>query len=252
MNILNYITISSIASLHKHPSAASEQTSQLLYGEPFQATEQLGMWTKGLSMRDVYGGYVLTANLVVAPSTAPTHRLKAIQSHAYSDASIKAPTVRELWRGSMLHVSGHNDTFATLADGNHVPRHDIAPINSLETDWTALAVDMLGAPYLWGGRTRQGIDCSGLVQVALQACGIDCPRDSADQKALGQPIAQADLQRGDIVFFPGHVGIMVDTAFILHANAHHMRTIIEPLDLVIDRLRSTVDVPVTATRRIYR
>ncbi len=250
MKLLNHIVVTSIAPLRKQPSDDSEQISQLLFGEPFEIIEQVGMWAKGSCGRDKYEGYILAANLASAPQMPATHRIKAIQSHAYNNASIKAPVVRALWRGSLLHVSCTLDTFAVLADGSHVPLQDIAPLNSFQTDWTAEAADMLGTPYLWGGRSRQGIDCSGLVQVALQACGVYCPRDSGDQKVLGHPVVQAELQRGDLVFFPGHVGIMADASQLLHANAFHMRTVIEPLAIVVDRLASTVCQPVTAMRRL--
>lgn len=249
---MSHITNTSIAGVYKSPSADSEQVSQLLFGEPFRMTENHGLWTKGICELDDYEGYVETSSMTLATPLKPTHRVSAVHSHAYATANIKSPAVRSLWRGSMLDAVSTEDRFTRLTDGSYVPSVDLVPADSFKTDWTVLATDMLGTPYLWGGRSRMGVDCSGLVQVALQACGINCPRDTGDQKALGQPISQAALKRGDLVFFPGHVGIMADNSNLLHANAHHMRTVIEPLDDVVARLLPSEAEPITARRRLTR
>ena len=249
---MHHITASSIASVLKHPSVDAEQINQLLYGEPFRVTEPGAIWSKGITGLDDYEGYVANAALASMPATAATHRVKSTQTHAYAGADIKLPVIRPLWRGSLLRVVGSEDVFSVLADGSHVPSQDIAAVAHYDTDWTMLAKDMIGTPYLWGGRSCAGIDCSGLVQIALQACGMTCPRDTGEQKMLGSAIGHDQLQRGDLVFFPGHVGIMADTANLLHANAHHMRTVVELLSDVVARLLPTHAQPVTAMQRISR
>ena len=145
-------------------------------------------------------------------------------------------------------------TFARLADGRFVPIRHIIERERFATDFVAVAERFVGVPYLWGGKTRLGVDCSGLVQVALQAAGHVCPRDSDMQQAeIGEAVSASrtstDLQRGDLVFWKGHVGIMIDAFRLLHANAHHMVVAIEPLAGAVDRIART-GARVTSVKRI--
>jgi cell wall-associated NlpC family hydrolase len=144
----------------------------------------------------------------------------------------------------MLTVVEMGSTFAKLADGSYVPSRHISEHDRHAPDWVAIAERFAGVPYLWGGRSRLGIDCSGLLQAAMQAAGLACPRDTDMQQAeLGQDVAIRDdldgLTRGDMVFWPGHVGIMIDAFMLLHANAHHMGVVAEPLASAVDRIVRT-------------
>jgi cell wall-associated NlpC family hydrolase len=146
--------------------------------------------------------------------------------------------------------------FARLHDGSFVPARHLAEPGRFAKDFVAVAEQMVGAPYLWGGKTRQGLDCSGLVQTALHAAGIDCPRDSDMQQAeLGRTVEigkdLGGLERGDLVFWKGHVGMMVDGFLLLHANAHHMAVVIESLDAAVSRIART-GLAITAVKRIER
>lgn len=246
----------SLATLHREPSATSEALSQLIFGELFDVLERGPEWCWGRCVADSYVGYVRRDALDTSPPEPATHRLRAAAAHLFSGPSIKSAVLKPLYRGAQLRVRSVEDKFAQLAGGGHVRASLIAPVQSMEEDWVQLAGDLLETPYLWGGRSRAGIDCSGLVQVSLQACGIAAPRDSDMQMALGEDIgalvATNGLRRGDLIFFPGHVGIMADAAHLLHANAYHMKTVVEPLADVVARLLPDHHRPITGARRVIR
>ena len=133
--------------------------------------------------------------------------------------------------------------------GGCLPLQHLAPVASREPDFVAVAERFLGTPYLWGGKTRLGLDCSGLVQIALNACGIRCPRDTDMQvAALGESVADDSRLRGDLIFWKGHIAIARDETTMIHANAFHMAVAIEPIDQAIVRIRPT-DGEVTSVRR---
>jgi cell wall-associated NlpC family hydrolase len=148
-------------------------------------------------------------------------------------------------------VKGTADRLAVTSNGAYVPAVHLKPIGDYEQDFVAVAERFLGVPYLWGGKTALGLDCSGLVQVALTACGIACPRDSDMQEAaLGAPVAgRADLRRGDLVFWKGHVAIARDRDTMLHANAYHMAVAIEPIAQALARI-SAAGSEVTTIKRV--
>jgi cell wall-associated NlpC family hydrolase len=155
---------------------------------------------------------------------------------------------------ALLGVAELGPVFAKLEDGRFVPVAHIAERGETAPDFVAVAQSFLGAPYLWGGKTRLGLDCSGLVQVALQAAGHACPRDSDMQLAeIGETVAIADdlayLRRGDLVFWPGHVGIMLDGERLVHANAHHMAVAVEPLAAAVARI-AAAGTRLAAVRRL--
>ncbi|MDT7933351.1 MAG: C40 family peptidase [Sphingomonadaceae bacterium] len=220
--------------------------SELLWGEPFDAIELSGGWAWGRSVHDGYCGYVHATAL--APAGAePTHRVSERLALVFATPSIKAPVIQRLPFGSRLHATEAEGRFLALESGGYLHDRHTAPVTATEADPVAIAEKFLGAPYGWGGRSEAGIDCSGLVQVALQACGIACPRDSDQQRErVGSALNDAaPLSRGDLVFFPGHVGLMADADQLLHANAYWMRVVTEPVADAVARGNQ-----ITAVRRL--
>lgn len=228
----------------------AEQVNELRYGDGFTVYEQKNGWAWGQSGRDHYVGYVPLAVLQEMTIT-PTHRVKSPSSFIFPSPSIKAPPMDCLTFFSAVEVIKDDGKFAELKTGGFVHAHHVRPISEWrERDIIFTAGRLLQVPYLWGGVTPLGLDCSGLVQLALNAAGISCPRDSDMQAAtLGQKIAENErdikFQRGDIVFFPGHVGFMADAATLLHANAYHGCVVAEPLTDALAR-----GGKITAVRRL--
>jgi cell wall-associated NlpC family hydrolase len=226
--------------------AGAERATQLVFGESFTVYEERpdGLaW--GQAASDGYVGYVRADGL--GPADRPAVRVTAPWSQVYERPHVRARTLGELPCLACVAVGGTTGGFARLRGGGFVPRAHLAPVG----DWVALAERFAGTPYLWGGRSMLGIDCSGLVQVALQASGRAAPRDSDMQAALlGAALASgARLRRGDLVFWNGHVGIMLDGATLLHANAHHMAVAAEPLGAVEARVAASGGGPVLLRRR---
>jgi cell wall-associated NlpC family hydrolase len=174
-------------------------------------------------------------------------------SFVFSAPDLKSEPLGPLWLNSRLTVTGSEGTWSALAEGGYAFTRHLAALDHRFADYVAVAEQFVGVPYLWGGRTFRGLDCSGLVQTAMMAAGRACPRDSdMMETALGTPLPSNDLaglQRGDLVFWKGHVGIMVDATRLVHANAHHLRTVVEPLAEAISRSAATGS-PVTSIRRV--
>lgn len=219
-----------VAPLTRGPEAEAPMESQLLYGEGFAAYEHDGEWAWGQAEADGYVGYLPRAALAPA-GEAPTHRVAALFTHVYPAPSTKARPLGWLAYGAQVAVAGVEAGFAVLAGGGHIPVQHLVPRAHRAGDWVAEAERFTGVPYLWGGRAPTGLDCSGLVQLALAAAGHPCPRDSDMQAAeLGRTLAAGTPpERGDLVFWEGHVGIMLDATRMLHANRHHMAVAAEPL-----------------------
>ena len=229
------------------PDALARLVSQMLHGEGFALVDQQGDWAWGYSLHDHYVGYVAVDGL--ADPLPATHRVVAREALLFDAPDIKSAVRGVLPLGALL--SGSEDETFLAMSGGYVHRRHVAPIDACLPDFVATAEMLLGAPYRWGGRGAGGIDCSGLVQLALGMAGIVCPRDSDMQMTLGDEIPEGSaLRRGDIVFFPGHVGIMADDRHLLHANAHWMAVTREPLDDVLARLIHTYDRPLLARRRL--
>jgi cell wall-associated NlpC family hydrolase len=225
--------------LRGRPDPRASWTSEVLFGEQVTLYEEKDGWAWAQTARDGYVGYLRAAALSPQVQT-PTHRVRALGTLLYPAADVKAPPWLPLSMNSLLPVAEVGPSFSRLTDGSFVPTRHIAELAWQAQDFVAVAEQFAGTPYLWGGRSRLGIDCSGLVQVALQMSGVDCPRDSDMQQAeLGNPVPLDEdlsgMHRGDLVFWPGHVGIMTDTFLLLHANAHHMKTVVEPLKTVVGR-----------------
>jgi cell wall-associated NlpC family hydrolase len=192
-------------------------------------------------LSDGYVGW-LSANALAAPDAPPTHKVAALRTLVFPAPAIKHPPLEGLPLGSRVAVLGFEKEFAVLANG-FVPAGHLADLDAAAPDFVAVAERFVGVPYLWGGKSSLGIDCSGLVQVALTAAGIGCPRDSDMQEAgLGATVTPAphftNLQRGDLIFWKGHVAIVANARSIVHANAFHMAVVIEPLAEAITRIRA--------------
>jgi cell wall-associated NlpC family hydrolase len=241
------------APLRRAPSPEAPLDTEALKGERVTVYETTDEgWAWGQLESDGYVGW-LPAGALRSPGPAPTHRVVALRTLAFPGPSIKLPPLEALPLGSRLAVARIETPFALTASGGFIPARHVAPLDASESDFVAVAERFVGAPYLWGGKTSLGLDCSGLVQVALAACGIRCPRDSdMQEKALGQPVAPADLsdlRRGDLLFWKGHVAIVRDPATLLHANAFHMAVAAEPINEGIARIRAAGSEP-TSVRRI--
>jgi cell wall-associated NlpC family hydrolase len=221
--------------IRRAPDASAEQLDQLLYGESFRVIETGRGWGWGQAGRDGYVGHVLLAALKPGVILA-THGVCALRAYAFSRPDIKSAPVALLSLGALVAVEAEEGRFLKAEGSGWIAALQLAPVGQVEPDPAAVAERFLGAPYQWGGRESLGLDCSGLIQQALHACGRYCPRDSDQQQALGRPVAPADLARGDLVFWPGHVAMMLDSARMIHANAFHMQVEIEPFAEAIARI----------------
>jgi cell wall-associated NlpC family hydrolase len=228
------------------------RTSQLLFGERFLALETADGYSFGMAERDGYVGYILSGALTGAEDA--THWVVGPATHLYPKPDVRAPPDVALFFGSQVRVAGERAGFMRIQTGHYVPAQHLMPMKARFDDPVGVADLFLGTPYLWGGSSRWGIDCSGLVQAALVACGIDCPRDSDLQHAmLGADISeQAPLTRGDLVFWRGHVGFMSSASMLLHANAHHMAVAYEPLAETCERFAAQGVGPITGRKRVLR
>ena len=226
------------AAIRRAPEPAAEQVDQLLFGEGFEVVEEEGAFLWGQARRDGYVGFVEAAALApVGP--APTHRIAAIRTYAFAEASIKSRATGPYSLNALVTVEAAEGRLARVAGAGWMAAEHLAPIGEFARDPAAVAERYLGAPYLWGGRASLGLDCSGLVQQALLACGLAGPRDADMQQALGREIARGEFGRNDLVFWKGHVALGLDATRIIHANAHHMAVVIEPLDAAIGRIKAT-------------
>jgi len=198
----------------------------LLYGERFDAYDVSEGWVWGQSRRDGYVGYVPQAAL-----------------------STEISDVAALWMTSLVAPSALNDEFAVLGE-LFLPIQHLVPIEHVASDWVAVAETFLHAPYVWGGKTAAGIDCSGLMQVAMARAGISAPRDSDMLRDFGEEASANDLQRGDMLFWKGHVGVMTDADTLLHATAFSMRVMREPVKNTRKRIETDLGLPLLTVRRV--
>lgn len=249
-----YQLVYGLTNLYSHPDVKSETSSQLLYGEFFTVYEIRNGWAWGQAKDDNYVGYCRADALT--PDLFPTtHHVTNTCSHIYLEPDPKSPPVGQVFMMSNISVINEvpENGFVQLVDGNWIYATHIS--NNFGTKPVSEALKLLYAPYQWGGKSCIGIDCSGLIQLAFAATGVSVPRDSDQQaKAIGTPLIDDDVpDQGDLAFFPGHVGFMLDDMHLLHANAHHMRVSIDPLRNVIDIVSFQTDKPpLTYIRRVSK
>lgn len=237
-----------VADLCRSPGGPRDK--QMVLGQRFRTLEIHDGQAFGFDERDGYVGYI--AQGALGPDVTPTHRVIARQSHVYPTPDIRSHETMPLHFGSEVVVATTADSFCELADGRFVPTPHLAPIDAPGADPLETAVLFLGTPYLWGGDTGTGIDCSGLVQRALWAAGRDCPRDSDQQcDAFAVDLAlDAPAGPGDLFFWKGHVAICEDPHTLIHANAYHMSVAREPVAAAIARIADGPTGPVTARGRL--
>ena len=245
--------VNALAPLRERPSADAVLATEALKGERVTVYDRNGQgFAWGQLSSDGYVGW-LPDSALAKPGAAPTHKIIAIRTFAFPGASIKLPPVDTLVMGAMVTVLREQGAFAVTRDGWYLPRLHIGGIDRHAEDFVAVAERFAGTPYLWGGKSSFGIDCSGLVQVSLNAAGIGCPRDSdMQQNALGRVLDPAEakkLQRSDLIFWKGHVAIARDADTIVHANAHHMATVIENTKDAIARVKAAGS-EITAIKRL--
>ncbi|MCK1400354.1 C40 family peptidase [Bradyrhizobium sp. 4] len=246
-------TVEAIAPVREQPSSNAMLMTQALRGERVTVYDRNGEgWVWGQLSGDGYVGWLPDAALM-KPSAAPTHMVSALRTFAFPGPSIKLPPADTLVMGSKIVVVREDGSFAVTRDGQYLPKPHLVPLGHREPDFVAVAERFVGTPYLWGGKSSLGVDCSGLVQISLTSAGIGCPRDSDMQQAgLGralEPHEQSKPQRGDLIFWKGHVAIVRDGGTMVHANAHHMATVIEPIEPAIARIKQAGS-EVTAIKRL--
>ena len=235
------------APLRRAPERDAPLETEALFGETVVVYDERegSAWVQ--LDRDGYVGYLPL--FALGPPCRHTHRVAALRTHVYPGPSIKLAPLMALSLGARLAIAGHEGDFAVTADGRFVWARHLADADSHERDFVAVAEKFLNAPYLWGGRTSEGIDCSGLVQAGLTAAGVAAPRDSDMLEALGERLPAAHA-RGDLVFWKGHVGVMRDAGTLIHANAWHMAVVSEPLAEARARIAANGGGNVTSVRRL--
>ena len=241
-----------VAALRDAPRPDAEMVTQALHGETLRVLEEQGEFALVQLDRDRYVGWALL-EAFSAPVLAATHKISAMRTYAYSEPSLKSAPRFIVSMGCALPVTGTEEKFVRVDRAGWVPVQHVQPLDAFEEDAAGVAERFLHAPYLWGGCESLGLDCTGLTRAAYHACGVTLPRDSDMQFAwAGAPIenwkAPGALQRGDLVFWKGHVGIMLDGEMFLHANAHHMAVAKEPLSGAIERIAKIYGEPIGARR----
>jgi cell wall-associated NlpC family hydrolase len=241
-----------ILNVHREPRFDAMQITQALMGERLRVFECAEGWAWVKLERDGYVGYVSANGLAVKPLTA-THRVAVPLTFTYPAPNIKSQPIIQVTLNAELHCIDGDETFLRLVNGRFVFTEHVRPVGEHESDFAEVAERFLHTPYLWGGKSVLGLDCSGLVQLSLQAAGRPCPRDTdMQEKALGTALSIGDLEhlkRGDLVFWKGHVGIMTDASHLLHASGFHMLVTHEPLQAAVERIAASYG-KITSIKRL--
>jgi len=251
---VRYQVTAGVGAVRETPAPDGRLGTQALHGELVDVFREDGEFGLCQLVRDHYVGWV-NMDALSAPVLPQTHKVSALRTYCFSEPDIKSAPRFMVCLGARVAATGRTDGLWTeCARAGWVHRHHLAPLDAVESDPVSVAERYLETPYLWGGRESLGLDCSGLVQQAFEACGVILPRDSDMQAAWpGEPVANwqapGALRRGDLVFWEGHVGLMTSPETLLHANAWHVAVEREPLAEAIARIRSVAG-EVTGVRRV--
>jgi cell wall-associated NlpC family hydrolase len=238
--------------LRREPRFDARLDSEALFGEILTLFDESEGWAWVQLARDGYVGYLSSEGLT-STVTTPTHRVATLRTYVYTSPDIKTPPLALLSLNALLSVTGDEGRFLTLKSGGYVIAEHARKLHEPARDFVDVALTFRGTPYLWGGRTSLGVDCSGLVQLASEAAGLPCPRD-ADMQAneVGRPLdwqRPGTLARGDLVFWDGHVGIMTGAQDLVHASAYQMMVVEEPLAEASARIAASKGGEITGVRR---
>lgn len=241
--------------LRRAPRFDATLDTEALHGETLTVYEEREGWAWVQLDHDGYVGYMPSEGLVASAPT-PTHRVAVLRTYVFPEPDSKVPPLAMLSLNARVAVTEQAGRYLPLASGGFVYASHVAPLGKHVDDFVAVAEAFVGTPYLWGGRTSVGLDCSGLVQLAAAAAGHAVPRDADMQAAeAGEAVAWRDVEaltRGDLVFWEGHVGIMTGPQDFIHANAHHMAVEKEPLRQAADRIEAATGFKISAVRRLAR
>lgn len=229
------------AAIRRDASASAGMDDQVLYGEEFAVLEERDGWCWGFSRADGYVGWV-EASALSGETFKADHKITALRTYLFPEPDFKKPPLALLNLNARFLAGEVEGKFVEARGAGWITAHHTAPLSEFAGDFVAVAEAHLGAPYLWGGKESLGLDCSGLVQMALAAAGIDVPRDADQQEAVLKEIWDDvtwndERDRGDIYFWPGHVGILTDSEHLLHANAFTMDVTLEPFSEAVARIR---------------
>lgn len=253
-----FTVLTDVLDMRRRPRPDAPLDTQLLYGESLTVYDDDEGWGWAQADSDGYVGYVPMSALGRAP-LHPTHRVTVNRTFIYPAADMKQPPFGVVPLGGCVRVEGTRGEFVKIGGHGFVFATHVAPLADVAHDFVAVAEQLVGAPYLWGGKSAQGIDCSGLVQLACTLTGRNMPRDTDMQERIGHALVCDDrlvnveaidgCRRGDLVFWKGHVGILGDASTLLHANAHHMLVVREPFDVARARILRN-GLPITSIRRL--
>jgi cell wall-associated NlpC family hydrolase len=241
------------APLRREPRPDAPLDTEALMGEAITVYDEDEGWAWAQLQSDGYVGY-LPSEALGADGPEPTHRVAALRTFVYPAPHLKVAPSGFASLGALVAVVGSDGDYARLAAGGFIFAAHLKPLDVHELDFVGVAERLAGTPYLWGGKTSLGLDCSGLVQLSLAAAGIIAPRDTDMQQAvLGhslEPAPDRAARRGDLIFWKGHVGVMLDAERLIHANGHHMAVAIEPVHEAEERIRRKEFGPIVAIKRL--